>query len=55
MNQIIAILVSRDNLTLPEAQELLEEARQRVASGDDPEDVLAEEFGLEPDYLFDLI
>ena len=55
MNQIISVLISRDNLTLPEARERLEEARNRVFAGENPEEVLSEEFGLEPDYLYDLL
>lgn len=31
----------------------LESARSRILAGEDPDEVLAEEFGLEPDYLFD--
>ena len=33
--------------------ELLANAREEVAEGADPEEVLVEYFGLEPDYLFD--
>lgn len=49
------ILIRRDRMTADEADELIEEARQRVRDGDDPEEVLAEEFGLEPDYMFELL
>lgn len=35
------------------AKEVLEEMRERVNDGEDPEEVLFEE-GLEPDYIFDL-
>ena len=49
------ILIRRDRMTVDEADELSEEARQRVRDGDDPEEVLAEEFGLEPDYMFELL
>lgn len=54
-NAIINILMRRDGLSLEEAYERLVEARERLADGDDPEEILHEEFGLEPDYLFDLL
>lgn len=49
------ILIRRDRMTADEADELIEEARQRIRDGDDPEEVLAEEFGLELDYVFELL
>lgn len=53
---LLQVLMRRDNLSKQDALEAIEEARNRVLmDGDDPEEVLAEEFGLEPDYLFDLI
>jgi hypothetical protein len=54
-NEVIETLVHRDGFSLEEAQEQLAEARERVAAGEDPETVLREEFGLEPDYIYDLI
>lgn len=56
MNETLKqVLMRRDGLSAAEAQSLIDEARERVLSGDDPEEVLAEEFGLEPDYIFDLL
>lgn len=55
MNQIIQILMSRDELTRKEAEALLAELRERALSGEDPEELLYSELGLEPDYLFDLL
>lgn len=55
MNRIVKILMNRDGASLSEAREQLKEARLRVENGEDPEEILLEEFGLEPDYLFDLI
>ena len=43
----------RRGMTDAQAREMLEEMRERVWEGEDPEEVLAEE-GLEPDYVFDL-
>jgi len=48
-------LVARDRLDLRTARELVNEARVRVADGEDPEEILYEEFGLEPDYVFQLL
>lgn len=52
---IVDILVRRDGMTREEAQEMLEEAKERVREGDDPEEVLREEFGLELDYFWELL
>ena len=42
--------------TQAEAADAIAEARRRIyEDGEDPEEVLYEEFGLEPDYVFDLI
>jgi len=49
------VLMRRDGMEAEEADELIEEAQQAVMDGDDPEEVLANWFGLEPDYVFDLL
>lgn len=49
------VLMRRDGLTSEEADELINEAKERVAEGADPEEVLYDDFGLEPDYIFDLL
>lgn len=41
-------------MTEQEAKNLVEEMRERVYEGENPEDVLYDE-GLEPDYIFDII
>lgn len=33
----------------------INEARERVAAGEDPEEILMDEFRLEPDWVIDLI
>ena len=53
-DSIVKILQERDGLSKEEAQELLEEARQAVREGEDPEEVCADYFGLEPDYIWEL-
>lgn len=55
MTTIEATLMKRDGYTREEAREALREARKRVLEGENPEDILYEDFGLEPDYIFDLI
>ena len=53
---LLETIMARDGLERREAVEMIAEARRRVLiDGDDPEEVLAEDFGLEPDYLIDLI
>lgn len=52
---IIDVLERRDGMSRSEAKELVEEAKQEVLKGADPEEILQDYFGLEPDYIFDLI
>jgi hypothetical protein len=52
---ILAVLMERDNMDRDEAVEWIEEVREEVANGADPEEMLRLEFGLEPDYVFDLL
>ncbi len=58
---IIKLLMHRDGLTKAEAKRQYESTRaefQRALAGTsyrDPEDVLAEELGIEPDYIFEFI
>jgi hypothetical protein len=49
------VLMRRDGASSEDADKMIEEARERVFEGEDPEEVLREEFGLEPDYIFDLL
>lgn len=57
MKEIIEILMSRDNLTKEEAQELIEECGEEIMGAimrgnyQECEDILASYLGLEPDYL----
>jgi hypothetical protein len=55
IESIKEVLVRRDGLSEQEADLSVQEARQRVIDGEDPEQVLQDEFGLEPDYIFDLL
>jgi hypothetical protein len=61
MNRIIEIIMKRDNMALEDAQCLFDDAKDEaedaVAEGDleRVEDIISDYFGLEPDYVFDLI
>lgn len=57
MKTIVDILMKRDGLSRAEAQERLEEVREMIAEADpwEAEDILADELGLEMDYIFDII
>lgn len=54
------VLMRRDKMTAEEADDLIAEAKadlqQRIADGDpSAEDICEEYFGLEPDYVIDLL
>lgn len=53
LETIREVLRRRDNMEEDDINDLLTEAREEIRGGADPEEVLAETFGLEPDYLFD--
>lgn len=61
METIIKILMRRDGVTREEAIEMYEDCKSELmdafdgTSGLDPEEVLQEELGLEPDYIFNFI
>ena len=55
MKTLKQVLMHRDKMTADEADAAIDEAKDMIADGADPEEVLAGEFGLEPDYIFDLI
>lgn len=55
MTELVKVLIRRGDHTLSEIKEMITDARERFENGENPEEILHEEFGLEPDYLFDLI
>ena len=61
METIKEVLVRRDNMTSDEADELIQDAKEQLQdylAEDDytsAEDICAEYFGLEPDYLMELL
>lgn len=58
-NQVVQILMKRDKLVLNDAiQQVLDTAAEMldaIAEGDDPEEILMDNLGLEPDYIFEII
>lgn len=55
MSELQAILMRRDAMSAEEALDTIADLRRRICNGEDPEELLQAELGLEPDYLFDLI
>ena len=56
MRSLLAVLMKRDGYSRDEALEMIAEAKEVVLEyGRDPEEVLMDEFGLEGDYIFDLL
>lgn len=55
MNKIVEILIERDGITEDQASAMLMDAQIRVHEGEDPEEILWEDFSLEPDYIDFLI
>lgn len=53
--EIVPTIMRRDGLSREDARQLVAEAREAVMNGADPEEVLADTFGLEPDYVMDLL
>ena len=54
-NALVDTLMERDGYSKSEAIAALKEARLMVSAGMDPDEVLRMEFGLEPDYIYDLL
>ena len=59
MSEIKKVLMERDGITEQEAEDLIEEARaelqDRLETGEMPYNICQEYFGLEPDYIMELI
>ena len=56
-NEVVRILMERDDMTREEANEVLDEVREMISDADpwEIEDILADELGLEMDYIFDIL
>ena len=59
MNNIVMILMTRDGMTADEATERLRDVQQRAKEAlydaEIVEELMADELGLELDYIFDLL
>jgi len=55
MTELVKVLIRRGDHTLSEIKEMITDARERFEDGENPEEILHEEFGLEPDYIDDLM
>lgn len=57
MNKVVEILIKRDGMTKTEAEELVNETREELLSGDpwEAEDIIAYYLDLEPDYIMDIL
>jgi hypothetical protein len=59
MNQIKKILMERDGMSASEAEDLIMDAKadlnERLADGEMPLDICEEWFGIEPDFIDELI
>lgn len=52
---LMKILMQRDGMSREDADEMIKDAKLRVVNGEDPEEILHDDFGLEPDYVFELM
>lgn len=59
MDNLTSILIKRDGLSNDEADEVIRQARielnERLINNEEYDYFMEEEFGLEPEYIFDLI
>lgn len=54
METLLQVFMQRDGYTKEEARQEIKEMKLRIMEGEDPEEVLYE-YGLEPDYVFELL
>lgn len=54
VDSLRSVLISRDEMEPDEADAMIEEMREDVRNGANPEDLLYD-IGLEPDYIFDIL
>ncbi len=59
MNEIVKILMVRDGMSREDAEGVLDMARldlaERLVAGEIPDDICMEYFGIEADYIMDLL
>jgi hypothetical protein len=54
LTELCLAIMNREDCSQEEAEEVIQEMKERVKDGEDPEEVLFDE-GFEPDYIFDII
>lgn len=57
MQNVINILMNRDGMTRDEARELVIETKEMLLSADvwEADEIIADQLGLEPDYIMDIL
>jgi hypothetical protein len=55
MTELEQVFIDRDDMTPTEARAELRRLRAEILAGADPEELLLDECGLEPDYIFDIL
>ncbi len=55
LTRLIREIMEKDDITAEEASEIVRDARERVELGEDPEEILLDEIGLEIGYMMDLL
>ena len=57
MDSVVEILIRRDGLTKSEAQDLVRETRELLLTSDpwEADQIMADQLGLEPDYIMEVI
>lgn len=57
MNEVVKILMDRDEMTRKEAEELVNETREEILAANpwEMEEIILDNLGLEPDYIFDIL
>ena len=55
MSELKRTLIERDGLSDQEANELITNAKLRILEGENAEEILEYDFGVEPDYIFDIM
>lgn len=56
LNKVLKILQERDNMSLEDAKDLVDETREFIIRNpEEAEIIMAEQLELEPDYLFDVL
>lgn len=55
MESLKETLMKRDGISAEDADEFIAQMKEEVLRGADPEEVLHDYAGLEPDYIFDIL